>query len=179
METNLFLFLNLKSANRTLSRTTILQRSNKPTYCLMAETLKLLCVYALVNSRLFSHHVVSWGKHLLSYYHNDANVADVWGNIYMTIYCQALKDFMASQSPSFPPGRWCHFPNVSNYTWSLGPAFSAPWRARRQSCPVSVALCKKQLHWKSSYTLTTINVSNITNYNSIISCVQWLVIYFV
>lgn len=39
------------------------------------------------------------GKHLLSYYRQDVNVADVWARIYMTIQ-QLLNDFMVAMFPT-------------------------------------------------------------------------------
>lgn len=49
------------------------------------------------------------GKHLLSYYHEDANVADVWGSIYMTIPSapERLYGFVVT---AFPTGTLVPFP---------------------------------------------------------------------
>lgn len=50
----------------------------------------LMCLYSCKSQTVFAPSCFP-GKHLLSYYHNGANFADVWGGIYMTIYCHSWK----------------------------------------------------------------------------------------
>lgn len=85
---------------------------------------KLLCVYTLVNSRLFSHQVVSQGN---IYYPITTTMpmSPMCEAVFTCIPCspERLYGFVFTVVP--PTGHWCHFPNVSNYTRGLIVVFSA------------------------------------------------------
>lgn len=62
-------------------------------YCLRWPREAVVCPYSCKIQTVFAPGCFP-GKHLLSYYHEDVNVADVRAGIYMTIQ-QLPKDFMA------------------------------------------------------------------------------------
>lgn len=68
-------------------------------YCLKWSREAAACPYSWKIQTVFTQGCFP-GKHLLSYYHEDVNVADVRVGIYMTIQ-QLPKDFMALLSPRF------------------------------------------------------------------------------
>lgn len=72
-------------------------------------TLKLVFVYALVKIQTVFTPSCFLGKHLLSYYQDDANVTDVWGSIYMTIP-SAPERLYAFVVTVFPTGTPVPFP---------------------------------------------------------------------
>lgn len=62
-------------------------------YCVKRSREVGVCPYSCKIQTVFAPGCFP-GKHLLSYYHKDVNVADVRAGIYMTIQ-QLPKDFMA------------------------------------------------------------------------------------
>lgn len=72
-------------------------------------TLKLVFVYTLVKIQTVFTPSCFQGKHLLSYYQDDANVTDVWGSIYMTIP-SAPERLYAFVVTVFPTGTLVPFP---------------------------------------------------------------------
>lgn len=77
----------------------------------------LMCLYSCKSQTVFAPSCFP-GKHLLSYYHNGANFADVWGGIYMTIYCHSWKAVRLC-STQCPHGILVPSPKCFNYTTSL------------------------------------------------------------
>lgn len=58
--------------------------------CRIVTVMALMCVYSCKFQTVFAPSCFP-GKHLLSYYRDGANFANVWGSIYMTIYCHSWK----------------------------------------------------------------------------------------